>query len=480
MYRGFIKNITSLGGKALGSADLRIQTMNIKRDILSKAVSEFTVLAIPSAAQEGNVFGVYDDYGKIVYLGVITSISDKTIQTSQIISIFDNNWVWNNPQMATIEETVERILQMDFQGSADSMESDIWSQYSIIVSSATNNFLPSHENNYVCNFMDFIYKLYESYEILFDVNIYYSDFLPTITLYKNTSSPLKLGNNTYALRNFDITRTTEEANKLVIYNSKGTTVRETYYATTSGITTDSTSLNRLPKINTTYVFSDDALADIVAENLPSQMYNHQITCELILKNKLYDFDDFTLGRECDIFYNNEYYNSVLTGYELQMSGEGKAEIVKLIFGKVRYSLDKRLYAERNKDNIATSNYSLKTKELTDFQKGEAYRVGNCSTYTGILANDGKRFQFSICLPRSAAGRTITVTQLNLNARANGGYIAGSGSGYNFLGSGITTSATIDGDDGRYIRIRCDRSTAWGTNNTVVAVIPYTDIILSFS
>lgn len=115
-----------------------------------------------------------------------------------------------------------------------------------------------------------------------------------------------------------------------------------------------------------------------------------------------------------------------------------------------------------------------------YQVGETYSVGNAAIFPGFLTNEAKRFQFSILLPRSAAGRTVTVTQLNLNARANGGYIAGSGSGYNFLGSGITVSVAVDSSDGRYIRIRCDKTSAWGSNNTVVAVTPNTDIILSFS
>lgn len=365
MYRGFIKNITNLTGNALGSADLRIQAMSIKRDILSKATSSFTVLGIPSAAQEGNVFGVYDDYGQIVYLGVITSISGKEIQTSQIVSIFDDKWLWRDPQEATIEQTVETIIANDFVGSTDTMQASIWSQYTVTHDSSSAYLLPSRENNYVTNFMDFIFTLYKDYEILFDISIPYSAGTPTINITKNTDVPLQLGNNTFALRNFDIVRETQETNKLVVLSQDASTIRGIYYATTSGITDDSTSLNRLPKINTVYAFSDDPIGDVVQENLSEQMYNHKITCELVLNNKLYDFDDFTLGRQCNIFYNNEYYNSILTGYEVQVDDEGKAEKAKLIFGKVRYSLEKKLYAESNKDNIATSNYAYKVVGMND-------------------------------------------------------------------------------------------------------------------
>ena len=364
MYRGFIKNITNLTGNALGSADLRIQSMRIKRDILSKATSEFTVINVPSVAEVGNVFGVYDDYGVTVYLGVITGVDDKTIETDQIISLFDDNWLWYDPQLSSIELTVKRILEDDFAGSTDALQGAIWSQYAISTSSTSAYALPTHENNYVTNFMDFIFSLYENYEILFDINIPYSTGTPTINITKNTATALQLGNNTYALRNFVIDRETVETNKLVVLSEDASTVRGTYYATTSGITSDSTSLDRLPKINTEYEFSDDDINDIIQSNLSSEMYNHKISCELVLGNKLYDFDDFSLGRKCNIFFNGDYYESILTGYEIEIDNEGKAEKAKLIFGKVRYSLEKKLYAESNKDNIQTSNYALKSENAS--------------------------------------------------------------------------------------------------------------------
>lgn len=484
MYRGFIKNITNLTGNSLGSADLRIKSMSVKRDILSKASSDFEVISVPSAAEVGNIWGVYDDYGTIVYLGVISSISGTNIQADQIVSIFDDKWLWYDPQLGTIETTIEKILADDFVGSVDTMQSAIWSQYSITSSSSTNNQLETHENNYVTNFMDFIISLYENYEILFDISIPYSAGTPTIDIGKNTATPLQLGNNTFALRNFNIDRETTQTNKIVILNQEGSEVRGIYYATTSGITEDDTSLNRLPKINTEYVFSNDPIADVVASKLSNDMYNHKITCEMVLKNKLYDFGDFTLGRHCDIYYNGQYYNSILTGYEINIDNQGEAEKVKLIFGKVRYSLEKKLYTESNKDNIATSNYSLRTKvadRIEDYKSGDTYSVGLYAMFAGFISGEAKDMVFSIPLPRSAKGRTVTVDQLRLTVRGINGMIPSAN--YNFL-SNSTVTATVDSEDGRWVRILCNKNTAWSnaTNNTPVTVTASTtdSIILSFS
>lgn len=389
MYRGFIKNITNLTGRALGSADLRIRNMTIRRDLLSKAESTFTVINVPSAAEVGNVFGVYDDSGAIVFEGVITGIDGTTIRCDQIYGLFDDDWRWNNPELNSIEESVASILQTDFQQSPDSMQADIWQQFDINVLTIayTETSLPGREPNYVMNFMDFLFWLYERYDIIFFIDIPYSDERCTIDIGWHMNSHIKLSNNTNALRNFNVDREVAETNKLIIMDEKATTIRRTVYVTPFGKTQDSTSLNRLPKINTKYVFSDEDVDDIVANNLPTAMYNHKITCEMVLENKLYDFKEFELGRMFYIYYNDYYYESPLTGYEINVEENGKAEKVKLIFGKVRNSLDKHLYAERNKDNIQTSNHALSAATATSAESATYGNIpyGVCSTAGGTVA-----------------------------------------------------------------------------------------------
>lgn len=356
MYRGFIKDNQNLSGQSLGSPELRILSMTINRDILSKATSEFEVINVPDAAAEGNVFGVYDDYGKTVYLGVIASINGNVIQTDQIISLFDDNWLWSNPALATIEQTVAQIIQNDWATNIDSMLQNIFSQFTITAgTTAVNLSLPTQDDNYVTNFMEFIFQLYEAYGILLDIDIAYNNVTPTITVFQPSYTKILLGNNTNAVRNFNITTETFETNKLVVYSKDGSEYRGSWYGTTSGITTNSAAGNRLPKINTKYVFSDDPTDDIVGEYLTDNMYNHKINVELVLKNKLYNFDDFKLGQEFDIFYNDTYYNSILTGYKITVDNDGKADIVTLVFGKVRYSLENKLYKLKQQSNSSSSS-----------------------------------------------------------------------------------------------------------------------------
>lgn len=384
MYRGFIKEVTNLAGLPIGNADLRVREMSIKRDILTSATSEFTVLSVPEQAEVGNIFGCYDEYGKVIYLGVITGIEDKTLQTNQIIALFNDKWLWNNPENATIEQTVKTILQNDFQNSSDSLMRTIFSQFDIVInSSGTSLVLPSQKENYVISFMEFIFKLYESYQILLDINIHYNAIRPTITILKPSYPTLKLTNNNYSLTNFNVIRETYEINKLILYSRDGV-LRGTWYGTTSGISTDSASTDRLPKIKTNIVFSDDPVNDIIADNLSNQMYNHKIEVDLLLNSKLYNFDDFNLGQTFEITYEGETYESVLTGYSIKINENGKSDYVSLTFGIVRVDLvDKlnRLVVE----DTDTASYSTQAKEDSEGNViTDTYVKKSGDTMTGAL------------------------------------------------------------------------------------------------
>lgn len=368
MYRGFIKNIDNLAGRAISSSDMRITNINLKRDILLKTTSDFTLVAMPKVVREGDVFGVYDDYGKVVYLGIIKSTDENVIQCDQMYGLFDDHWKWHNPKLNTIEGKIKSILENDYAGSNDSLEAQIFSAFSIITTSATENDFESQDKTYVVNMMKFLFDLYESYGIMLDFDISFNAVTPIIKIGKPNYPVIKLGNNNQILRNFDIIKETQEINKLVIYDGKGEVVRATYYATPSGITTNDETLDRLTDINTKIVCSDDKIVDIVASNLSEEMYNHKITCQLVLANRLYNFDDFHLGQQFDIYYDGELYNSILTGYSIKIDNQGEASVIDLVFGKVRYSLENVIY-KLQKDNSANSVSSddvpTKTSDLVN-------------------------------------------------------------------------------------------------------------------
>lgn len=380
MYRGFIKEIYNLTGLPIGNSDLRILDSSIKRDILTKASSSFEVIGAPDEAKNGHIFGCYDDYGKIRYLGVITNIETKehtaVIQTDQIVSIFDDNWLWRNPELETIELSVKSIIENDFAINRDSMVSTIFSQFDILVSGeGTYLSLGTQNDHYVKNFMNFIFELYENYQILVDIQVYYKNQRPTIIISKPAFETIKLIDNNNVLKNINVMKETYETNKLVLYDLDGG-YRGTWFGTETGITDDDDYTNRLPKIKTNIVFSDDDAEDVKAQNLRSQMYNHKIEVELVLANKLYDFDSFNLGQTFLIRYEGKDYESVLTGYELKIDRDGISETVKLIFGIVRVSLVDKL-------NKLTTNTQSLSSAVASYSGGGGGGGGGTSDYNEL-------------------------------------------------------------------------------------------------
>lgn len=347
-YHLFIKKLTDLDGYSLSSPQLRVKTFTIKRDLLRKATSSFEVLEIPSVLENGDVVGMYNEYGQIVYLGVCNFKEDNVIQTEQMYSIFDDSWLWNNPAQASIELTLKKIIEDDFQGNADTLMQTIYGAFSLSTVSATAQTLQSQEDRYVVSFADFLYDVYEKYGILLDFNIPYAPGTPAISIGKVSAAKLTLSNNTAIFRNFDIVKNVYETNKLIVYSESTGTYRETWYATTSGITNDSSSLNRLQKIKTNIIFSDDSISILKASSLRNEIYNHEITVDLVVDNNLMSTDMLTLGADADIYYNDEFYNSILTGYEMRYNNGVSGETINLKFGLVRTTLTNKLFKRLTK------------------------------------------------------------------------------------------------------------------------------------
>jgi len=343
-YRLFFKKLTDLAGSSLTSPQLVVTSYTVKRDLLTKATSTFDVLEMPTAIESGDVVGMYDAYGSIVFLGTVEQINGNTVTAEQIYGLFDDDWLWNNPAKSTLESTIKTILTDDFQNNRDTLMNTIFGVFTLSTTSSTALSLETpDEDNYVTNFMSFLYDIYEKYGIILKIDIPFNSGTPTIEIGKPSYSKMAFGNNVYSFRNFDIIKETFENNKLIVYSEDGTTYRGEWFTTTSGITDNPNALNRIPRIKTNIVFSDDGISILKASSLRNEIYNHRIDCELVTTSNLINFDNLKLGQEADIYYNGNYYNSILTGYSMTMKDGTEDEVVKLTFGLVRTSLTSKLF-----------------------------------------------------------------------------------------------------------------------------------------
>lgn len=350
-YRCFIKDQLDLEDPP--KAFLVVDTFDVNVDLLTNATSTISVMEMSSNINEGDVLVLYDPKGDFIYNGVITSIEDLTINCSQMQSFYHGNWIYNVSPQDYLEHEIAVLLQDYADGKLyhstyiDGLVAQRLGGITIDYEGTIVAKLPKEEDedgNEEMNVKDmeeWIYELYQKYSIIFDFEI---NFVGTNYVHIKVPGYQKIaiGNNMYAVQDMSPITEIEETNKLVIF-SNDKAYRTTYVATKTGIVENPISTaNRFNITNTEIVFSDDDASDLVSANLPNTMYNHKLTFTLIIKNFIYEFGDFNLGGELDVYYNDDYYNSVLTGY--QITKESNRNITEAIFtcGKVRNALTKML------------------------------------------------------------------------------------------------------------------------------------------
>lgn len=336
IYRISVLDRLNLEKKPLISA--KCLSFNIRRDALKKTNSTFFLDKTQSGLKEGDVLVLYDSYGTKIFYGVINRVDGNSVDCNQIESLFNDLWKYNVLNQANLESTLKKIIEDDFISSTDPLISNLFNVFTINTISSTLENLPSKEFDYVTNFESFIYSMFNKYFIRFYFDLSLSGVNPQIDIGKKSLTRIKIANNNNATRNISPLTEIFETNKLIIYSSLGV-YRETWYTSNNGITNNSNELTRLTIVKTKIVFSDEEISLIKAQNIRNEIYNHKIDVELVLKNNLYNFFEFELGQEFSIWMNGSYFDTILTGYELNKNLNGSLDVVKLTFGKVRTKLE---------------------------------------------------------------------------------------------------------------------------------------------
>lgn len=346
-YRCFVKDQLDL--EEAPKSFMVVDTFTVKPDLMTNSTSTINVQELSSNVNIGDVLVLYDPMGTPLYNGVIKAIDDNKITCSQMQSFYKGTWIYNVYPSATLEEEIAYLLGQYAQGKiygstyTDDLVAQRLGGITIDYEGTTSANLPTDldadgNEQYTTKDMEqFIYELYENYGIIFQFEINLSG-----TNYVHIKVPdyqsIKVGNNMFAIQNMSPMTTIEETNRLIVF-AQDKTYRKTFVATKSGIVEEpTTTANRFDITNTKIVFSDDDLSDLVSANLPESMYNHKLDFNLIIKNFIYTFGDFKLGGGLDIYYNDEYFNSVLTGYEISKASNQNITSVHFVCGKVRTKL----------------------------------------------------------------------------------------------------------------------------------------------
>ena len=109
MWRGYVKDQLDL--ENVPKAFLKIKSFRISEDLLTSATSSFECVEVNENISNGDILIVADEKGITKYLGVINSINEKTINTTQIQSIYKGDWLYDLPNIVGVGD--DKLWQFD-------------------------------------------------------------------------------------------------------------------------------------------------------------------------------------------------------------------------------------------------------------------------------------------------------------------------------------------------------------------------------
>lgn len=344
-YRVYFKGRFALGEKAYGYS--RVLSFNIREDLLTTQNSSLKLLAVPNAAEIGDVIILVDEYGSKMYTGVIKNIEENQMDVKDILTLFDDNdfYTPGNYSNKNCNTRTRFILEHYRNSNSNDIKiTNLIDQFNITES---DNYLRSWGYDYTevhtLNIYEQLLKMFNDYAVKISIDIPIGEGIPTIDTGPVETSVHKLIDNTVILPSMTPSVEIQETNKLIIYSEDGSKKRADYFLTNEGITQNPNELTRLNVVNTKIVNSDDEINTIVSSNLGKEMYNHKIVVDLVINNKLYDYFNFVLGGKFEVSSNRRYFNTVWTAYELNLDENATLDIVTMTFGKVRTKASERYF-----------------------------------------------------------------------------------------------------------------------------------------
>lgn len=380
-----IKTPTSQSSEKGRVADIytNIISMNIKDDGLSKSTSTIECESIPSVYQNDMIVFVLSPKGKMVYSGIIKNIEGNTLTVREALSIFETEFIFEKLTADMKKQSVAGVLYSELSRasggrlSTSTMDADqyCWDitrrKYTRVELSfeglnfynAVLNFAPNRTDANISDLEGYTQDIFNEFGVYCRPTLYNytSDvsFLIDKGVYRqlrfyvgqNTEDTLVLSDNSEFISNVNVVEEEMESTLLVIVNSTYTTFRGAFVMETDGTITNTALYNwdtekraiAYNNLKVKIVASDDNAKTIVKQNLSNAQYNHKITFDVDIKNGMYRFEEFQIGRRVNFYYNDKMYTSLITAYEFDVA-ENQHDITKakITLGKVRTKLTSKI------------------------------------------------------------------------------------------------------------------------------------------
>lgn len=325
-----------------------VLSYDINRDYLTSEKSSFTLAVGESEKLIGCFLLAKFLHGKgTAFFGVIDSFENSNVVCNDIFSLvnfeFPATRFTGNSFETHARNLIHRYLVQD-EGK------DIAILDMAILSNTPHTYQPS-EPPTPTNLMKYLINAFKKYNIVWEFDRFENGRIKT-TLRKIESS-VKLKNNIYEFANWDVSFTQVGKgveNHLFIVdkitsNSEMPVVLSEWWLTTENEVTQNKRDIKITIPTKTKVWIYDNTEEdkptyqsIAESELSGGFYSHEIYFEMKKQNNLFKFEDLKIGLLATIHYDNQVYQSVLTGYRLT----NDSEFVELRFGHIRSRLSELL------------------------------------------------------------------------------------------------------------------------------------------
>ena len=349
-----------------------VLSASVKTDSLQKTTSTFVLKEVPSLLTKGSFVFLYSPRGKQMYIGVVNAIEGNTVTCREVLSIFDQDYIFSSSLISNANYTVMQMLEDLIGKSAYSnfttgnvdwllfrkltgvynVNPNINTSFNgrkrflLLDHSRNPNFnIPAITSTETKNFEDYLLQIFNEFGIYLDAKEF-KDRIQFSPYYYKSDDAIDVSNNSEAITDVNVITEDQEANTLMVYNSAGSTLRGIYGAKNDGsieeVTIPYTDFVGYVDYKAKVLTSDDNIITILSQNLTNAHLNHKITFNVRFGG-MFKVEDFYIGRPINFYVGDKLYQSVITSVSFNII-ENREQIdgASITIGKVRTNLTSKL------------------------------------------------------------------------------------------------------------------------------------------
>ena len=331
-----------------------ISDLSYKEDYLSP-VENVVTINMNDAVQKGDLIRIGNSEED--YFGVITSVkygessgNRMTIYYKPYTSLFDTDVLFDTDRQGSgsLESEIKTIISDNFIRNTDTLQNISSLGELSLLTSTTNwglNLKSDTEGMHRCIvnlYSTFLVNGFQKYGIAVMAKPDYSKKKVNLLIgcVRKTPITIETGLPNVIRKSVVIRETSDDTNKLEVYNDANYTEKSVYYLHPDGNynTTDKDRITpvirKVQAVNVEEGKTFSAAAASAAAALFGQIqYNNLIEIEVLRNDTLYPFQSYQFGQEVNVIHKEISYRSIYSGIELSSTA-------KLIFGAIRLDLTK--------------------------------------------------------------------------------------------------------------------------------------------